>query len=354
VLDLVPLAGTGRVVADVDRYSTFVGDPLQLALPHVGARAVAAAGVGGDVEFFRLGVALDPDPLPPRFDRSGREHRRVVVHAHAHEAFVGVDVKDTVWDRLADGIRGEVVDVNQIGLVLRLPLASPVFEVADQLLLLRVDRDDRNAPVDAVLRLRIDVLELRVAIRMLGALYGLVRRLEAVAVIAQQLGHRPVTDPNAVLMEQLAGQHLRALACPPQRRLRVTPSDRIDELLQRGPHLRMHDLIGALAAAATDIDDILGPRTRPSLVPPLAHRADCQARRARYRCHSTVPHDVGLRTGPQPSRSLIHRRPQQAPLSTNLLFRVHDNGRSRLRVPVDPHFAFFTHNSIDLAILDPL
>jgi hypothetical protein len=56
---------------------------------------------------------------------------------------------------------------------------------------------------------------------MLSALDGLVRCLEAVAVGAKQLGHGLVTDPNPVLREQLGGQHGRALARPPQRRLRV-------------------------------------------------------------------------------------------------------------------------------------
>jgi len=67
------------------------------------------------------------------------------------------------------------------------------------------------------LGLGVDVLEPRVAIRMLSALDRLVRCLEAVVVLAEQLGHRPVTDPNAVLREQLAGEQLGALARPAQR-----------------------------------------------------------------------------------------------------------------------------------------
>ena len=134
------------------------------------------------------------------------------------------------------------------GSPLRLPLPSRVLEVADQLLLLGVDGDDRHAPLDAVLRLGVDVLELRVAIGMLRALDGLVRRLQAVAVLAQQLGHRLVADADAVLREQLRGQRVRALARPAQRRLRVATRDRIDELLQRRPHLGMHDLVRSLAA----------------------------------------------------------------------------------------------------------
>jgi hypothetical protein len=41
---------------------------------------------------------------------------------------------------------------------------------------------DRHAPINAVLRLRVDVLELRVAVWMLGTFDGLVWRLQAVTV----------------------------------------------------------------------------------------------------------------------------------------------------------------------------
>jgi hypothetical protein len=58
MLHLVPLAGAGRKVADVDRYVELVGDALQLVLPDVRPVAVATPGVGGDEDLARLGVAL--------------------------------------------------------------------------------------------------------------------------------------------------------------------------------------------------------------------------------------------------------------------------------------------------------
>ncbi len=102
-----------------------------------------------------------------------------MVQAHAHEAVVGCDIVDAVGDRLADGIGGKVVDIDQLGLALRLPFASHVLEITDQFLLLRVNGDHRNAAVDAVLGLGVDVLELRVASRMLSTLDGFARSLQA-------------------------------------------------------------------------------------------------------------------------------------------------------------------------------
>ncbi len=51
---------------------------------------------------------------------------------------------------------------------------------------------------------------------MLLAFDSLARRLKAVAVVAEQPGHGPVTDLDAVTLEQLHGQHQRALAGPPK------------------------------------------------------------------------------------------------------------------------------------------
>ena len=74
--------------------------------------------------------------------------------------------------RLADGVVGKVVNVHEFGLVLRLPLASSVLEVADQLLLLGVHRDHRlAAPLEGPHR-AVDVLELGVAVGVLLALFA--------------------------------------------------------------------------------------------------------------------------------------------------------------------------------------
>ena len=145
MLDLVPLAGARREVAHVDRESEGVGEPLQLSFPDARAIAVAAARIGGDEEVGGIGVALGAHAPPPRLDRCDGESGRVVVHADVDEGTVGDDVEHSVGDRLADGLVREVVDVDEVGLPLRLPLDPGVLEVADELLLLRVDGDDRIA-----------------------------------------------------------------------------------------------------------------------------------------------------------------------------------------------------------------
>src|SRR3990172_3544088 len=75
MLDLVPLAGSGREVADGDRQPALVGEPLQLGLPQTGAVAVRAAAVGGDRQALGVGVALVSELLPPPLDRGDGELR---------------------------------------------------------------------------------------------------------------------------------------------------------------------------------------------------------------------------------------------------------------------------------------
>ncbi len=52
MLDLVPLAGAGRQVADRDGQPGLVGEAGQLDLPQPGAVAVGAAAVGGDQQWI--------------------------------------------------------------------------------------------------------------------------------------------------------------------------------------------------------------------------------------------------------------------------------------------------------------
>src|SRR5215212_3347448 len=68
------------------------------------------------------------------------------------------------------------------------PLAPAVLKVAEQLLLLGVDRDHRLAVPERRRDRLVDVLELRVAVGMLAALARLGVGLQAVAQLAQQPG----------------------------------------------------------------------------------------------------------------------------------------------------------------------
>ena len=76
-----------------------------------------------------------------------------MIDPDAHEAVVGGKIVYAVRNGLADGVRWKVVHVHQLGLSLWLPLAPCIFEVADQLLLLRINGNNWDSARHAALSL---------------------------------------------------------------------------------------------------------------------------------------------------------------------------------------------------------
>ena len=92
MLNLVPHAGAGRKVADLDDEARVVSKLLQLSLPHPRDRTVAAARVRSDEDSLRVRVALAADAAPPFRDGGDGEPGRVVVDTDVDEAAVVGDV----------------------------------------------------------------------------------------------------------------------------------------------------------------------------------------------------------------------------------------------------------------------
>ena len=156
-------------------------------------------------------------------------------------------------------------------------------------------------------------------------------------MLLQQLRDRLVTHAYAVPDEHLASEQVRALARPPQRRLRVAARRGVDQILQLRPRIRLLDLEGSPSATlATNLHQVIATRTSTSLVPSLSNRADRKARRTCHGGHATPPNRIGLGARPQPTRALVHRRLQQAPLLADESLNLHAKRRSCRRDPVDP------------------
>src|SRR5262245_13622824 len=239
VLDLVPLAGPGREMADLDLQPRLVAQSLQLGLPKAIARAVAATAVRGDQQPGRPAVTTAPQALPPTADRGHGELRRVAADAHADPRLVVAQVVDPVGHGLPLARVGEVMGIDVPGLALGPPRPPGILEVPQGLLLLGVHRDRRLPPPLLRPHAAVDVPELGVAVGMGVALAGLAVSLQAVAGLLQQLAHgrRP---HRIALGRQLRGQAARALTGPAQRRLRVAAALRFDQPLQGCPDARVH------------------------------------------------------------------------------------------------------------------
>jgi len=101
VLNLVPLARARGQVADTDAQAALIGEVLQFPLPQPRAGAVAPAAVSGDQQFRGLRIQGRAHLEPPGADRRYGEGCCVMIHADADPADVGVQVIDTLRDRLA-------------------------------------------------------------------------------------------------------------------------------------------------------------------------------------------------------------------------------------------------------------
>ena len=143
MLDLVPLAGPRREVTDAYAEVALIGELLEFQFPGPCPVAVAASGVGGDEQGRRVRVGSPTHPLPPLANRRDGEGGRIVVAPHAHPRLVSGHIVDAVRDGLPTGIRREIVDEHRFRLARWLPFPPSVLELANQFLLLRVDRNHR-------------------------------------------------------------------------------------------------------------------------------------------------------------------------------------------------------------------
>src|SRR5262249_24619679 len=138
---------------------------------------------------------------------------RVVVGADADPSDIGMDVVDPIRDRAPQPGIDEVVNVDELGLALGVPLATVVLEISDQFLALGVDRDDRLISAEEVDRLVIDVTKLCVAIDVSTAFPRLAVCLQAVVHLAEQIAHNGGAD-LVPLLRQLPDEITQAPAGP--------------------------------------------------------------------------------------------------------------------------------------------
>ena len=139
---------------------------LQFALPQAQARAIAAAAIGGHEEARGLGIAGAAKRIPPAPDAVHRKGRGVMVNADAHPPGIGGDVIDPIRHRPTELLDEEIVDLNLFRSAFRPPLAAGILEIADQFLLLGIDRNYRLLRRQSLGHLVIDVAKLRVAVGM--------------------------------------------------------------------------------------------------------------------------------------------------------------------------------------------
>src|SRR5690242_10267131 len=101
VFHFVPFARPRRKKANLNDHAKVVCEPLQFPLPQPVARSVASTTVGCNEQSLKMRVTFASQQLMPAAQGSHREFCRVRTDADANEGFIGVNVVDTVRDRLA-------------------------------------------------------------------------------------------------------------------------------------------------------------------------------------------------------------------------------------------------------------
>ena len=118
--------------------------------------------------------------------------------------------------------------------------SPPLFlKSPTQFLLLRVHRDDWLSALQEIIRRRIDVFELRVAIRMRHPFARLAHRLQAIAQLSSAGAPLCSNSPAIGLLIQRRCELRPTLARPAQRRRRVAACQRANQCLQRRHDARL-------------------------------------------------------------------------------------------------------------------
>ena len=157
------------------------------------------------------------------------------------------------------------------------------------------------------LRLCVDVLELRIAVGVVGAFQCLACALEAVVQPTQQVAYHASADAVSAL-PQRAGQLDQAFARPPQRRLWIPSGDRVHQRLQVGEQRRVLTHEARAPATMPAYPRRGGGRLRRSQldnVPP--QRAPCEARHPGHQRHAPVAQRLRLCRRDHPPRPLIQQ-----------------------------------------------
>jgi hypothetical protein len=113
-------------------------------------------------------------------------------------------------------------------------LSAFVIIVPQQLLLLRIHRNNRPTPRQCLSHLPVNITKLRIPIRMIFPLFHLPVALQTIVHVVQQLGDFHIADRMSSV-RQFSGQCPRTLARPTQRSFRIASGRGFHQPLQ-GTH----------------------------------------------------------------------------------------------------------------------
>ena len=201
----------------------------------------------------------------------------------------------------------EIVHAHFLRIALLAPVAASVLEIADQFLLLRIDRNSRLVLGHGCLDRVVDDVELRVAVGIVGALARLAIGLQAELLLLQQLADDGMADLVPEFVE-FSRQPAQALARPAQRRHRIAARVGLDQRVQiveqTGVRFRQRFASPSRTANTTELQR----RRRVEFLQAASDRARGDPRDAGNRGDAPMPRRPGFRRSEKPSLPFIQLR----------------------------------------------
>src|SRR5947207_6719139 len=100
-----------------------------------------------------------------------------MIRSYADPALVLSGIENAIGYSLTELFVLEIMRAHRFRFSYRLPFLSAIFEIANQFFLLRIHGDDRLPALLEILTLAIEILKLRIAVRMRCSFPGFLQRL---------------------------------------------------------------------------------------------------------------------------------------------------------------------------------
>lgn len=119
-----------------DRKAGLVGKFLEFNVPQTTPASIAAASIGGDEQFVRLGIHCTSHLVPPATDRFNSKLGSIMIDSYTDPAKICVLIKDSIRGDFAKIFVDEIIDPDLLGASFRLILFSLVRKITNKLFFL--------------------------------------------------------------------------------------------------------------------------------------------------------------------------------------------------------------------------
>src|SRR3989338_743251 len=221
MLDLVPLAGPRRVMADADFHAALVSPLLNKVFPGTIPAAIAPHSICTQEQLSGTLIMMPSQNRPPLTKTFNCKLSRVMSHANVHKSFITMNIISSVRSGFPFGQTRIIVHVHLFCLSLGKPVTPIILEVTDIFLLLGVNGENRRSTRQKLLHQGVNAFKLPVAIGWSRSLFGLDIGLKGVVHVHESSMDGSLTD-FATLTTQFVRNGICGFTCPAKSTHRIS------------------------------------------------------------------------------------------------------------------------------------